>query len=395
MGRLTEAIIESLEPGKSMGDGRGSDGLRIVISKTGVRTFVQKYRRPDGKYTTRTLGTYPDELGLQDARIDAWSNARRKAQGLPARDKTVREVAEEYYRSRETEWSKSTCTQWRRSLDKSIYPVIGDTPVAAVTRAHINQILRPEWPRPKAQHNRFRLRMIFDDAYNDELRPDNPVDSWKPTRSRKHKTRHHDAVPLPDAALVLEIVRTSNGPNSLPAPRLCAEFAALTACRGHEARQASWREVNRARTIWTIPAAHRKAGDKPLRVPLSDRAREVLREAADAYGPRGLLFPSKAGKAMGGATTAQVMERAVAEADTEGTLHGWRSVFKDWCDFSGVHHRVSERALGHKRKSKTAKAYGRGDLLPQRAPVMQRWARFLMDDDDGEVLKVMDEWGIA
>lgn len=54
------------------------------------------------------------------------------------------------------------------------------------------------------------------------------------------------------------------------------EFVILTAARTSEVLGATWKEVDLAKAIWTIPAARMKAG-KEHRVPLSPRAVEILK----------------------------------------------------------------------------------------------------------------------
>ena len=68
-------------------------------------------------------------------------------------------------------------------------------------------------------------------------------------------------------------------------------FLILTAVRSGEARGASWSGIDPDAREWRIPAERMK-GKAEHRVPLSDAALAVLREAAALRDDSGLIFPS-------------------------------------------------------------------------------------------------------
>ena len=70
------------------------------------------------------------------------------------------------------------------------------------------------------------------------------------------------------------------GCDACPGIRLAFEFLVLTATRSGEGRNARWPEIDRDGAVWTIPAARMKNG-REHRVPLADRALEVLDEARE------------------------------------------------------------------------------------------------------------------
>ena len=76
--------------------------------------------------------------------------------------------------------------------------------------------------------------------------------------------------------------------------RLAFEFLVLTAARSGEVRGALWQEVDCNGAVWTIPGERMKAG-REHRVPLADRALEVLDEARELTDARGIVFPSPRG----------------------------------------------------------------------------------------------------
>ena len=90
------------------------------------------------------------------------------------------------------------------------------------------------------------------------------------------------------------------------------------------------------------------------RVPLSDRAMEILTEAYELTGPDGLVFPTiPGGKAMSDMTFTVLLRRLGIPA----VPHGFRSSFTDWAeerlpDYS----EAADKALAHEEKNKTRRA---------------------------------------
>jgi integrase len=61
------------------------------------------------------------------------------------------------------------------------------------------------------------------------------------------------------------------------------------------------------------------------------------------------------------------------------TVHGFRSIFRDWCSEYGKNafsREVCEHALAHGLPDKVEAAYRRGDLLEKRVILMQAWAEY-------------------
>ena len=118
------------------------------------------------------------------------------------------------------------------------------------------------------------------------------------------------------------------------------------------------------------PAQSMKTG-KAHRVPLSDQALDVLREARANRHRNALVFPGSRPGAMLGD---KVMTQALRSAGIAASGHGFRSSFKDWARHHDVDELLSEFALAHVEGSTTVAAYARDDLLEKRRPVLQRWA---------------------
>jgi integrase len=62
---------------------------------------------------------------------------------------------------------------------------------------------------------------------------------------------------------------------------------------------------------------------------------------------------------------------------TDITVHGFRSSFRDWsAETTGYANHVLEMALAHAIGNKVEASYRRGELLAQRARLMNDWATY-------------------
>jgi integrase len=158
---------------------------------------------------------------------------------------------------------------------------------------------------------------------------------------------------------------------------LALRFAILTAARTGEVIGARWSEVEMAAGVWTIPADRMKAG-RQHRVPLSDAAVDVLRQAAAMAkqpNPASFVFPGgKVGKPLSSMAMLMLLRR-MRRGDL--TAHGFRSSFRDWCaEATNYPREIAEAALAHTLRDKTEAAYQRGDMMEKRRRLMTEWAAF-------------------
>jgi integrase len=183
--------------------------------------------------------------------------------------------------------------------------------------------------------------------------------------SRPKGSRPHHAA-LPYSAVPGFIAKLRENP-TLHAR--CLEFIILTAARQGEALGARWDEIDLAARVRTIPAKRMKGGVEH-RVPLSTRAIEIVEKQAmircNEY-----LFPGlRRGRPLSPA-------RLRLLAPEGGTVHGFRSSFRDWCgEETSSPREVAEAALAHASGDATERSYRRGDALEKRRLLMEAWDRF-------------------
>ena len=375
---LNAQAIPKLTESGTYADG---NGLALKIDTRGNKRWVWR-GQVNGRAAMRGLGSFP-EVSLKDARkaatglkVDA-REGRLEVQGSPAPVPTFAQATAAVVKMRRPTWKNDKhAAQWRNTLATYAFPVIGEMPVDATTTAHVLDILEPLWmvKHETASRLRQRCETVFDWAVARGHRQDNPAGKHllKVLPSQRKMKEHHAALPYAEVPGVLRKVSLST---AYPLTKLAFRLAVLTATRSGEVRNADWSEIDWESATWTIPAAKMKA-EREHRVPLSDQAMEVLRDAWALSGPEGsLIFPApRSGKAMSDMTLLAVLRRLKIDA----TVHGFRSSFRNWAaEQSGASWAVCEASLAHSIGSSTEQAYMRSDLLARRRELMQTWADYV------------------
>lgn len=393
MGNLSVKGIDALsKPGRH----RDGDGLYLYIAPAGTKSWVQRIV-VNGRRRDIGLGPYP-LVGLAKARDLAAGNraavaggrdpmaekqaakeaARNPAPSVPAFQDAFAEV----FKLRRDGWSsKKHAGQWKSTMETYAFPVIGHKTVDKITRSDALAVLKPIWTEKNETATRVRQRMetVMDWAIAEGHRPleDNPADRslLKVLPKVRREEKHYQALPYDQVGWAIRLVQDSTA-NLLN--KLAFEFLVLTAARSGAVRNANWEEILWHRRTWGIPASKMKAR-RVHRVPLSDRAMDILTEAWDISGPDGLIFPaSPGGKAVSDMTYNELLRRLGIPA----VPHGFRSSFTDWAEeqLTG-YSEAADKALAHEEKNKTRRAYKRTDLFEKRIGLMQMWADYVAVED--------------
>lgn len=385
---LTARGIRSLPPGWHSDAGReGVPGLYIRVADTGAGYWFFRFMLR-GRRRDMGLGSSVD-VSLAEAREMALQARKLKRQGIDPIDHrneaqaaqeraqvastmTFERAAREVHETLAPGWKNPKhADQWINTLAAYAFPRIGDMPVGSIGVAEVLEVLKPIWQDKAETARRVRQRMdqVMRWAEAHGHAEKNPVAAAVELLPRQRaKVEHHAAMPYAEVpAFMAEL-----GAAAPAAGTLALRFTILTAVRSGEVRGATWAEIDLERRTWTIPAERMKA-EREHRVPLSPAAVSVLRQASEAFGADGLVFPARDDKPLSDMTlTAALRRRGLPY-----TVHGFRSSFRDWCAEQGVPREIAERCLAHAVKDDTEAAYLRTDALEQRRPVMRRWAEFL------------------
>jgi integrase len=395
----TLTVKKDLPPGLYADGG----GLYLQVSQQATKAWIFRFTRA-GKPRKMGLGpvsTKPNDkrITLADARqkaaaarsllidgIDpiAARNARRAQEALAeAQGVSFKHCADEYLRDNEASWKNAVHRrQWASTLKTYVHPVIGHLPVAGVDTGLVLKILRPIWSAKPETANRVRGRIetILDWAKTHSYRQgDNPA-RWKghldnvlPKRSKVKRVRHHPALPYPDVPDFVAELRKVDGITAR-----AIEFTILTAARTGAVIGAIWDEMDLDAKVWAVDPERggtKIDGDdpKPRRVPLSDRAVEILKALPREKGNPHVFVGQKRGNALSNMAMLEMMR----EMRPAYVPHGFRSTFKDWCsETTSYPNEVSEAALWHVVADKVEAAYRRGDLFEKRRQLMADWAKY-------------------
>lgn len=355
-----------------------------------VRVSINKKRYEIG------LGSYP-EVSLKAARLAAEEIRIKARKGLPLIDEpeekvpTFAEIYKEAVQNQKTvkHWTNEKAeAQWYSTLETYALPVLGSKRVDEITRDDILSILAPIWAAKSstALKVKGRIEICLDYCKAKGWREGENPASWKgnlalflPSRDIANPVEHF-------AATDFETLRDLIVPRLLSplTPNTAATlFGILTGLRAQEFLRAVWGEIDWEERVFTVPWTRLKCSKHsrlPHRVPLSDQALWLLKRMEGKN--EEVVFPGRIAKFLTIDSPRVVLRRLVCERIT---MHGMRSVFRDWCERSGVRFQVAEKCLAHGTGDKTVSAYQRDDLLEERRIVMQAWADALFKvPDDSE-----------
>lgn len=386
--KLSARKVEALTKPGLYGDGLG---LYLQVSAYDTKSWIFRFMR-DGRPRKMGIGAL-HTVSLAEARLKAAEcrrklledvdpiaeRASRKADRRAAEAKvlTFKECAERYIKAHGPGWkNQKHAAQWTATLSTYVFSAFGSVDVGKVDTSLVLKVLEPIWNEKAetASRVRGRIESILDWAKARHYRDgENParwrghLDKLLPARSKVQKVEHHAALPYREIASFMADLRgmDGNGARAL-------EFAILTAGRTGEVVGARWDEIDLAEKMWTVPAGRMKAG-REHRVPLSDRALEILAALPREKGNPFVFIGQKRGENISGMTMAMLLRRMGPDA----TVHGFRSAFKDWSsETTSFANEVTEMALAHAVGNKVERAYKRGDLFDKRRRLMEAWAGF-------------------
>jgi integrase len=402
--RLSERTVQTAKTGKHSDGG----GLLLVVSESGRKKWVLRYQIA-GVRRDKGLGSYP-EVGLKDARlkasldrsliakgtdpIDAGQAARKASKPIP----TFGDIARFVVADAQRQSVNAKCRyQWERHLGPAYCGSLIDRPVDEVTTLDVAAVLRGIWRtkpevarklHPAIRRVFERARIILRDDHGISM-SDNPA-RWEDLKAMGFDTPaklskgSHPSLPYNQLPAFIGELRVRGA-----AAARALEFLILTNVRTDAVLKATWGELDLDKSLWTVPLArlkdrkHRKEG---FRVPLSDRAVQIVREMQEARVSR-FVFPGQAhGKPFSNMAFLTLLKRMNAGKTkkwidpTSGrpiTAHGFRATFRTWAEeVATVPHAVVEQAMGHQVGTQVERAYRRTDILDKRRALMQAWAQW-------------------
>ena len=387
----------SVETVTEPGYHRCDRGLYLQVARSGTKSWLFRYKSPvTAKQREMGLGSL-NLISLATARdmtlecrrqilsgldpLEERARSKRARQLAQARSITFQQAAEHCIASKTPEWKNAKhAQQWTNSLTAYAYPVFGTLSISDLDTDLVLKAIEPIWISKAETASRVRQRI---ETVWDWARARKYVEGENPARLRGHldkilaktakvkRVKHHAAVPYKQIGPLIKKLRGRKGSSAL-----ALEFMILTAARTGEVRGARWQEIDLSTKVWIIPADRMKAS-KEHRVPLCDRAVEILNSIKSNRNPDGYVFPGW--KAETGLSDGAMLTLLRKMDVGPYTPHGFRSTFRDWAaeeahEFSNE---TVELALAHTIKNKAEAAYRRGDQLERRRALMLAWNNFI------------------
>ncbi|MBN14653.1 MAG: integrase, partial [Pelagibacterium sp.] len=349
--RLTARSVTTITKPGLHADG---DGLYLVVDKTGAKRWAFIFQW-DGKRKEMGLGNLAS-IGLADARGMAADARRLLATGKNPieerkRAKAEREAAAMTFGKYAEEFvgditkgfhNDKHQAQWRMTLsvvrdqddelvDSGYCLPIRNKRLDEITTEDILGILKPIWETKNetASRTRGRIERVLDAAKAKGYRTGENPARWRGhlqlllSKRKKLSRGHHAALPFDSLSDFMPKLRakTNMGAKAL-------RFAILTASRSVEVRFATWREIDLAAKLWTVPKERMKSKERDHRVPLTDEAMALLEELKETATSE-WVFP---GQRPGRPISQTALEKAAKSIGGKITVHGFRSTFRDWVE---------------------------------------------------------------
>ena len=398
---LNDAKVRAAKPRPKAFKLTDSHRLYLLVKPSGSKLWKWNYTY-DGKQKTMAFGIYPlvslvaartkrDEArALLDEGKDPSVVKKLKIEAnLEATRNTFERVARDWHETCQPQWAAIHANDVLRSLERDVFPMIGDLPISQLTAPRILEVLRAIEARgaiETAKRVRQRISGTFVHAIAQGIADSDPAEKLavvlKPLRKGRQPA-------ITDLERLQEMLTRAEEDYARPVTRLLS----LTFVRPSELRGAQWHEfedLDGRMPLWRVPAARLKgdldrkeALDGDHLVPLARQSVAVLRALWPLTGGLKLLFPSNrhAHRPMSENAIGYLLNRAGYHG--HHVPHGFRAAFStimnEWAERHGKNHdrKIVDLMLAHVPKEYVEAAYNRAAYMPRRRELAQTWADML------------------
>lgn len=299
-------------------------GLCLRVTGRGVKTWIFRYRMPDGRQPRFTIGS-PPAIGLKGARDcaidlqrevalggDPATARREERKGVKEAPETFDDLAGAYFEACETGTWKPKGKQKKAAViagekarvERHVAPALGNRPYKEIGRPDVKALLKGMIERGiGAQTNLTQaiIRQIYSYAISEDLVLVNPAmgfPKYAETKPRSRIWRDAELVRLwrglddPNALVNLDGDRVHAG----EAMRIAIKLLAILGQRRGEVIGMARAELDLQARTWIIDAARTK-GSRPHMVPLPEVAIPLIERAIaiadlNKSEPSPYVFPS-------------------------------------------------------------------------------------------------------
>lgn len=356
-------------------------GLAIRITKTGKKTFSYRYKIKD-KGKRYTIGDFPT-VSLAQARSRAEElyvlakqeidPQREKMEKRNSQDLTIRELASLFMKHHFPKLRESTSTDYRRRIENTILPALGDINVKELNRIEIIRFLDEVSENAPSQHRKFRalLSSMYSFAIGSALCEFNPVSSIRKGPKTKRRERYYSESEVKELwkAFEEEVEPFSS----------LFKILLLTGQRRGETMRMKWVDIKE--NVWVIPADQTKAG-RSHHLPLSTMAIKLLDEIKALTGDSDYVFESpRCNNQPLNSSTQNASNRIKKKTSVKDfRLHDLRRTAATHMAKLGVERTVLGKVLNHKGLSgdnSVTAIYDRFDYMDEKRIALQRWSDHL------------------
>jgi integrase len=345
--RLTDIAIRNLKPGPARYElpDPGARGLYVIVHPSGKTSYAVRYRHAgiprkltlQGGITLsvarKLAANAMDEVA--QGRDPAEAKLAAKVKARSAREDSVEAVCRNYLRREGPKLRTASARE--RTLERLVFPAIGQTPIEAVKRSDlvrlIDKIEDKTGPRQADICLRYLGRVFnWHAARTDEFR--SPLVRGM---GRYNAKEHERSRILSDEEIKKVWEATATG-GAFPS---FIRFLLLTGARRGEAAGLTWAEIDG--TDWKLPAARNKV-KADLTRPLSKAAQAVIAAQPRIDGCP-FVFSNDGKHAVSCSMGKRKFDAACGV--TGWRLHDLRRTARTLLSRAGINADVAERCLGH------------------------------------------------
>lgn len=396
---LSDTKIKSLKPKEKMYRVLDAERLYIEVRPSGKKIWRFKYTL-NGKEGTVSFGEYPivslaearkkkdeSKVLLKDDINPVDDKKKKKIEAITATTNTFKAVAEEYALEQMKYKSKDYVNQYKRSMEKDIYKVIGHKPVKDVNSSDVLTIMKDTMVRVKklshygtgeaaANQNRRFISLVMKYAIV-TLRADN--DPTYAVRSAIESPEIEHARPLEKDERIKLRTRLDlyGGTTTVRNACLAMMYSML---RASEIRRMQWSFVDFNEKVIEFPKASRRRKQERSNkknhihlVPMSNQLCALLKEQYEISQNQTFVFSAPFKKdAMLARTT---LNRALVFIGLpEVTTHDFRATASTLLNEKGYKPDWINKQLAHAEENKTRATYNHAKWLGDRRKMLQDWA---------------------
>lgn len=385
--RLNDTRIKALKPKDKRYLISDGGGLALEVMRSGSKIWRYRYSLHGKQQPLVTIGDYP-AVSLQAARdrvrryteivasgVSPLADAK-KDRGASKLLDSIKEFSEFWFQSEVAGKSESYRKNIRRTLDKDIFPAIGNKPLVQVNAGDVLAIcdrIKGRGSPQAALFTRNVIKRMFEYAISRQAVTTNPAQQLVARFIATPQSRTRVLTPE-EIGKVLRAIYASDMARS---SKLALHLLTITMVRKSELIEAEWSEFDFDAGIWCIPAERMKKGREHW-VHLSAQALAMLTELRKLSYSERFVFPARQGngdKPIAKSTLNAAVR--VMNVDVQHfVLHDFRRTASTHLHEMGQSSDAIEKALAHSIKGIKG-VYNRAEYAVERRRILQLWADFV------------------